>query len=316
MKKVLLRLKNFFAGFGAGIGNSIPGVSGGTILVILGLFEPVMKAIINIFKIDNKNRWKDIFFVAEVVIGGVVGILLFSIVLKPLLWYSYIPVMYFFIGLILLSSYFVYKQEIKERKYISLFYIIIGIVVVAYPMVINDQELVTNPTIPTSLNLLFVLNMLLIGVIGGVAMILPGISGSMILLLLGFYYLIYQGYVPAVLGFNLHLYVLIPLGVFAIGVIIGILLGGKICVYVMDKFRMQSYNTIVGMLIGSAIALIPFKASQLINTRVNDQGIVETITYKYDAPTIIFSILAFIFGVTLIYFLETKSNKVKENQSR
>jgi putative membrane protein len=312
MSKLLLRMKNFFAGLGVGVGNSIPGVSGGTILVILGLFEPLMRSMINIFKIDNKNRMKDIIFVIEIIGGAVLGILLFSILLKPLLWYSFIPVMYFFIGLITLSSYFVYRKEIKDKQYINLFYIIIGILVVALPALLVNQKLETSPSIPTNINLLLILNLLLVGIIGGIAMILPGISGSMILLLLGYYYLIYQGYVPAVFDFNLKLYVLIPLGVFAIGVLAGILLGGKLCVFVMSKYRMQSYNTIVGMLLGSAIALVPFKASQLTNTRLDELGNTVTITYTYDVKTIIFSIIAFILGVALIYFLETKSSKIED----
>ena len=310
IKSIINKFKNFFAGIGVGIGNSIPGVSGGTILVILNLFEPLMKALVNVFKKDNPNRLKDIIFISEILLGAVFGILLFSLILKPLLWYGYIEVMYFFIGLILLSTYYVYKKEIIKKEYLSLIFVVIGIVVVAYPILISTSGLETTPNIPSNIDGLYLLNMLLVGLIGGVAMILPGVSGSMILLLIGYYYLIYQGYLGEIRAFNLNLYVLVPLVMFALGVMIGIYVGGKFCNWAISKYRKATYSTILGMLIGSAISLIPFKQEQMMNVRKDELGnIIETIRYQYDIKTILLSILAFMLGMAVIYLLESKANK-------
>ncbi len=302
-------MKRFFAGVGVGVGNSIPGVSGGTILVILNLFEPLMKALVNIFKKDNKDRWKDIFFIGEIIAGAVFGILLASLILKPLLWYGFIEVMYFFIGLISLSTYYVFKKEIIKKEYLSWIFVVLGIIVVAYPILISTRELETSPLVPTSIDALYVLIIFLVGIIGGISMILPGISGSMILLLLGYYYLIYQGYLGEIRNFNLNLYVIIPLVLFALGVVIGIYVGGKFCDWAINKYRKETYSAILGMLIGSAISLIPFKEEHMINTRTDALGNVEKITYQYDIKTILLSILAFMLGVALIYLLESKANK-------
>lgn len=302
-------MKRFFAGVGVGVGNSIPGVSGGTILVILNLFEPLMKALVNIFKKDNKDRWKDIFFIGEIIAGAVFGILLASLILKPLLWYGFIEVMYFFIGLISLSTYYVFKKEIIKKEYLSWIFVVLGIIVVAYPILISTRELETSPLVPTSIDALYVLIIFLVGIIGGISMILPGISGSMILLLLGYYYLIYQGYLGEIRNFNLNLYVIIPLVLFALGVVIGIYVGGKFCDWAINKYRKETYSAILGMLIGSAISLIPFKEEHMINTRTDALGNVEKITYQYDIKTILLSILAFMLGVALIYLLDSKANK-------
>ena len=302
-------MKRFFAGVGVGVGNSIPGVSGGTILFILNLFEPLMKALVNIFKKDNKDRWKDIFFIGEIIAGAVFGILLASLILKPLLWYGFIEVMYFFIGLISLSTYYVFKKEIIKKEYLSWIFVVLGIIVVAYPILISTRELETSPLVPTSIDALYVLIIFLVGIIGGISMILPGISGSMILLLLGYYYLIYQGYLGEIRNFNLNLYVIIPLVLFALGVVIGIYVGGKFCDWAINKYRKETYSAILGMLIGSAISLIPFKEEHMINTRTDALGNVEKITYQYDIKTILLSILAFMLGVALIYLLESKANK-------
>jgi len=309
IEELMLKMKRFFAGVGVGVGNSIPGVSGGTILVILNLFEPLMKALVNIFKKDNKDRWKDIFFIGEIIAGAVFGILLASLILKPLLWYGFIEVMYFFIGLISLSTYYVFKKEIIKKEYLSWIFVVLGIIVVAYPILISTRELETSPLVPTSIDALYVLIIFLVGIIGGISMILPGISGSMILLLLGYYYLIYQGYLGEIRNFNLNLYVIIPLVLFALGVVIGIYVGGKFCDWAINKYRKETYSAILGMLIGSAISLIPFKEEHMINTRTDALGNVEKITYQYDIKTILLSILAFMLGVALIYLLESKANK-------
>ena len=309
IKELMLKMKRFFAGVGVGVGNSIPGVSGGTILVILNLFEPLMKALVNIFKKDNKDRWKDIFFIGEIIAGAVFGILLASLILKPLLWYGFIEVMYFFIGLISLSTYYVFKKGIIKKEYLSWIFVVLGIIVVAYPILISTRELETSPLVPTSIDALYVLIIFLVGIIGGISMILPGISGSMILLLLGYYYLIYQGYLGEIRNFNLNLYVIIPLVLFALGVVIGIYVGGKFCDWAINKYRKETYSAILGMLIGSAISLIPFKEEHMINTRTDALGNVEKITYQYDIKTILLSILAFMLGVALIYLLESKANK-------
>ena len=131
----------------------------------------------------------------------------------------------------------------------------------------------------------------------------------MILLLLGYYCQFIKGVSGEIRNFNLNLYVIIPLVLFALGVVIGIYVGGKFCDWAINKYRKETYSAILGMLIGSAISLIPFKEEHMINTRTDALGNVEKITYQYDIKTILLSILAFMLGVALIYLLESKANK-------
>ena len=93
-------LKNLFAGFLVGIANVIPGLSGGTLLVLTNTFEPVTSAVSNVVKKNSPSRKKDLFLLLQVVVGLVIGILSFYSLIDYLNQFIYSQIMFFFIGII------------------------------------------------------------------------------------------------------------------------------------------------------------------------------------------------------------------------
>ena len=247
-------VKNFLCGIAVGIANIIPGVSGGTIMVILGLFDKVVESISNIFKVDNVNRKRDFFFLCQILIGALTGLVMFAKIIDYM--FAKIPVqtMFWFIGLILFSVPALIKKEIPKEK-ISWIYFAIGMFIVSIIIFLNPEE--TNLIITSfpKLNPIFLIKLVLIGVIVGGTMIMPGISGSMVLLIMGDYYL-FKSYVANVTKFELI--ILLPLFVIGIGVLLGIGLSAKITSYFLKNHKKNMISFILGLIIASCIALIPF----------------------------------------------------------
>ena len=111
-------IKNFICGIAVGVANIIPGVSGGTLIVLLGLFDEMMSAISDVFKIDIswKDRFKAIKFIIQVGLGVVVGLVGFAKILEFLFVKAEIQTIMWFVGLILFSIPVLKKNEMKGEK--------------------------------------------------------------------------------------------------------------------------------------------------------------------------------------------------------
>ncbi len=271
-------LKNIIGGIAVGIANVIPGVSGGTMMVILGIFNRMMDAITGIFKIDNKNRISDIIFLLQVALGVLIGLVGFAKILEFLFNDYPTQTMYWFIGLIALSIPLFIKGEMEGEK-INLGWLIVGLAVIFGLQILNPgtQEQIFNPKIPV-VSLILCIKMIIIGAIGGATMLMPGVSGSMVLLILGEYYL-FKSYLANVMSFSLE--ILIPLGFMGIGIILGIVGSAKVCQYFLARSKNQFLSFILGLIIASSLVLIPFNA-------------------QYDLFIIITSIFAFILGGIIV----------------
>ena len=269
--------KNILIGIAIGIANIIPGVSGGTMMVIFGIFERLNEAIANISDFKNKNIKDDVIFLLEVFIGAAIGLIAFANILN--LSFEHFPTqtIFWFIGLVAFSIPVFIKKEIREGKidYISL---MIGMVMILF---INDLALVgeidMNPEIP-ALSIMYLTRMLLDGIIGGFSMLLPGVSGSMILLIMGDYYL-FKSLLSSVLALELRVWV--SLGVMGIGIILGILLASRIIVHLMKKHKEKTSSFLLGLVSASTIVLIPAGVA-------------------YDLQIITTSLIAFLFGGALV----------------
>lgn len=221
-------LKNIFYGMTIGSSMLIPGVSGGTTAIILGIYDRLIKAVSDIFTDFKKN----ISFLFQVAVGGIIGILLFS---KGLLWLSenfHFPVMYFFMGAIFGSiPLMIKKSEIKMSNIYNVAFALLGVIMALSVKFIPENICDGN------LIMLF-----LCGIFIAVALILPGISTSHILLVFG----IYETALKAVSELDL-LYI----AVLGAGILSGIFLFTKILGKLMYKFPSQTFMAIIGFVIAS-----------------------------------------------------------------
>lgn len=274
-------IKNIIGGIAIGIANVIPGVSGGTMMVILGIFNRMMEAISGIFKRVNPNRKDDIIFIFQVLVGAAIGIVGFAKILEILFEYYPTQTIYWFIGLIAFSIPLFVKGEMEGEK-LAIVPFVCGLAIIFGLELLNPGEgnTVVNPDFPPLSSGLFI-KMVIIGAISGATMIMPGVSGSMVLLILGEYYL-FKSYLAHVTSFSLD--VIMPLGFMAIGIAFGIVVSAKLCQYFTRTHKAGFLSLILGLIIASSLVLIPFDVS-------------------YDFNLILTSLLAALFGGIIVFGL-------------
>lgn len=241
---VMLALK----GMAMGAADVVPGVSGGTIAFIVGIYDELINSIKSInahslkllFTGKIPSFWKAINgnFLFSILLG--IGISVFSLaeLITWLLVTHPIMVWAFFFGLVLASTWFVSK-DIKEWNVKTVASFIVGAAVAYYITVATPTE--------TPSNLLFIF---LCGVIAICAMILPGISGSFILVLLGKYFYI----MDAVKGLKFEV-----LLVFAAGALIGITSFSRVLSFALVRFRNSTLALLTGFMLGSLNKVWPWK---------------------------------------------------------
>lgn len=234
-------LGNFIKGIAISISQIIPGVSGGTIAIILGIYDKLIHAVNNIVK-DFKNQYR---ILLEVGLGAIVGIFLFSNIVKGLITDYPIAVGYLFIGVIIGGAPLMYKKAsiggIQSKSWI---YFVVGLISV---LLMTGEFNDTSVTI-VSLTFLRFIWLFVGGVVIAVALILPGISGSFMLLVLG----LYNTVITAVTDFNIA--ILIPI---ALGGIIGALISAKGIETLLNKYPEQTYMLIFGFVLGSVYGIFP-----------------------------------------------------------
>lgn len=274
-------IKNIIAGMAIGVANIIPGVSGGTIMVILGLFDKIIESVSRVTKLNNPQRKKDILFLVQISVGAAIGLITFANVIDWLFNHYPIHTMFWFIGLIALSIPSLIKKELKEHN-VSFICVSIGVLVVFLMTYFNPGERAYQIEVFPELTPFLLVKLLLISIFAGGTMLLPGVSGSMFLLIVGEYYLI-KSYIANVLTFDWI--VLIPLFSIGIGVILGVTLSAKLVQYCLREHRRNTVSVLLGLIIASALVLIPYNI-------------------QYDTMLIITSALAFIFGAIVILSVE------------
>ncbi len=250
-------------GFIMGIANIIPGVSGGTLALILGIYEKFIGAISHFFT----NIKENIKFLIPIAIGMVLAIVSLSRVID----YSYnhfpIPTTLFFVGLVLggipiLCSKVVGKKEIKQPSSYMISTLTFAIVIF-----MATSELIFGEGLKVSFQSMSVMSYLLlfvVGVIAAATMVIPGVSGSLVLMLLGYYYPVIAVIKEFTKFQNLGSNILI-LGVFGIGILVGIVLISKLIEFLFQKYETKTYFGVLGFIVASIIA-IPL--STLLNMTV------------------------------------------------
>lgn len=263
MENIILVIKGFFMG----IANVIPGVSGGTIAIILGIYEKFISAISNLFK----NIKENFRFLIPVVIGMLLAILILSSVIE----YSYdnfpIPTMLLFVGLVLGGIPMLLKNVIgrKECKMFSSYIILIFTFSLVILMACSDLIFGTVKEVNLlELNIGGYILLFIVGVIAAATMVIPGISGSLVLMLLGYYYPIIERINDFVRFNNLTKNILI-LGVFGIGVLVGIVLISKLLEILFEKYNTKTYFGVLGFIFASILAIPISTCLQISNLTFN-----------------------------------------------
>ena len=266
MKSLILTIKGFFMG----IANIIPGVSGGTIALIVGIYEDFINAISHFFA----NFKKNIKFLIPVFIGMGLSILLLSKVID----YSYdhfpIAVTMFFMGLVIGGVPLIKKNidntKDKDRTLNYILAIITFVFVIFFalaPVIFNTDSEVSFENMNV-LNYLFVF---LVGVIAAATMVIPGISGSLVLMLLGYYYPVIA-LIKDITKFDIH--GLFVLGIFGIGILVGIVFISKVIEFLFNNYKKSTYYAVIGFILASILA-IPI--STMINVSNISINIIEII---------------------------------------
>lgn len=291
-----------------GAADIVPGVSGGSIALIAGIYQELLDSI-NSFSLENlklltKGEVKGFYkavngsFLLSLLLGILTSIFLLSRLITYLMSDHPIPLWSFFTGLILVSAFIILK-EIKRWHLGVILAVLIGTAIAWW---------VTNlppTTTPDALWFTFVS-----GAIAICAMILPGISGSFILLIMGQY----EGILQAVTDRNF-----LKLFVFALGCIVGILAFSRVVSWLLRKHHSATIGLLSGFMLGSVNELWPWKIVTAWRTSTSGEEepfLTENIlpgSYLElvgEQPQILAAILAFVFGIGLVLFIEWLAAKL------
>ncbi|WP_100751653.1 DUF368 domain-containing protein [Vibrio salilacus] len=249
----------FLKGMAMGAADVVPGVSGGTIAFITGIYDTLLESIRrinpNVIGIWKREGFKAAFnhingrFLLALFAGVFTSIATLAKLISWLLVTHPIPLWSFFFGLILVSVFHMLKQ-IEQRSINSAVMLLLGIAFAYSITILNPLQLE-----PTSLNVLFA------GGIAICAMILPGISGSFILLLIGMY--------TPVLGAVKSLDITI-LALFLCGCVIGLLSFSHVLSWLLRRFRDLTLVFLTGLMLGTLPKIWPWK--ETISWRINSKG--------------------------------------------
>jgi putative membrane protein len=301
-----------FKGIGMGAADVIPGVSGGTIAFITGIYEELLSSIKNsplafktliASKFNVKLFWKELNgnFLFSLLLGIGISILSLAKLMTYLLVHHPIPVWSFFFGLILASVWFVLR-DIKKWKVQYFVSLAFGIMAGYLITVISPSET------PNDLWFIF-----LSGVIAICAMILPGISGSFILLLLGKYVYI----LGALTDINIPVIL-----VFVSGAVVGIISFSHFLSWLLKSYNFLTITFLAGLMLGSLNKIWPWK--QVVESTTNSHGEVIPLLEKIILPAtyskitgsssqILFAVVMMIVGFVIIFGIDIVAAKLKKS---
>ena len=266
----MIYLKNFLKGLVTGVATLVPGVSGGTMSIILGIYDDLIHAVSTFFE----NWKKNLTYLLVVGLGGALGILLFSRLLENAITNYPFVMQFLFMGVIIGGLPVLYRKSEASSKgnLKDYLFFILGFAIVllmsAEPTAITDMA--------TAHGILSVVFLFIAGIIIAIALVLPGISGSFMLLILG----LLDVTLNAINTFNIPF--LIPLG---LGVAAGTFGTAKIIEKFLKKHPGKTYKLILGFVVGSLVQLFP--------------GIPA-------GSQIIASVAAFIIGFLIIFWMGKK----------
>lgn len=241
-KNIILAVKGFFMG----IANIIPGVSGGTLAITMGIYEDLIETISHFFK----NFKKNILFIIPIGIGALLAIALGSKIISFSLDKYPLPTILFFVGLILGGFPMLYGKVEGSFSLKN-----IWIFLLTFAFIIGIMFLKTGKNVNLeNINMVGYFLLFLVGVVAAATMIIPGISGSFMLMVMGYYKPILDAINSLTsfqnIGHNISIF--IPI---ALGLVVGVVGIAKIIEYLFKKWEVPTYYGIMGFVLASIIGI-------------------------------------------------------------
>ena len=266
---------NILKGILIGVSNIIPGVSGGTIAFILGIYDFLTEAVANYFSCSWEKRKIYTVFLLQIGIGVITGIILFARIIEYM--YGNYPeqTSFFFIGLILSSVPVILKDGGEKLKAKGVLSFCLGFFVIL--LLINLEKLGLSNGSDFFIGKYYYVKLFLCGMMASSAMVVPGLSGSMLLVLVGEYY--------NILAF-INNAVKLPLLIIGIGAILGIISITKFINYMLGYHKNITIFFILGLIIASLFGIWP----------------------SFGASFKLTNIVSLLFGISLVFF----SKKLKK----
>ncbi len=290
LKKYTSFIVNIIYGCIIGVANIIPGVSGGTMAVMLNIYDKLIDSFTGI----RRHFKESLKFLVPVLIGAVIGVFAFSKLIKYLIEVCPMPLCFFFIGLILGSLPLVFRKSLETSfRPASLIPLVVFLGAMTALAFINTEGKDTA-SIEITLDVFNWFYLLFGSAFAAMCMIIPGVSGSMILMILGLYATVLGAISDILHNFINSCMLLLPVG---IGVILGIVFGAKLIDICIKKLPQQTFFAIIGLMLGSPLVIYMKFQSQRPDS------------FSFDPLNI--AISAVVFAVGLLIALAFGSEKIK-----
>lgn len=242
---------NILKGFAMGTSDLVPGVSGGTIALLLGIYNQFIASISGIF---SRRFWPSFTFLIPIIIGMLLAMGSLSNLFNYLLSQHHIPTMFFFGGLIIGIVPYLLKISNCKTSFTTKHYmmVIAGIAILIVITLMNNGDKHAGETLTLSTGL--IIKYFIAGMCASSAMLLPGISGSFMLLVFGVYGTVMLA-ISEVVKLNFTgLPILLAVG---FGVLAGFIISSKIIQYFLTHHKLMTFALIIGFVVGSLFAVFP-----------------------------------------------------------
>lgn len=242
---------NILKGFAMGTSDLVPGVSGGTIALLLGIYNQFIASISGIF---SRRFWPSFTFLIPIIIGMLLAMGSLSNLFNYLLSQHHIPTMFFFGGLIIGILPYLLKISNYKTSFITKHYmmVIAGIAILIVITLMNNGDKHAGETLTLSTGL--IIKYFIAGMCASSAMLLPGISGSFMLLVFGVYGTVMLAISEVVKLNFIGLPILLAVG---FGVLAGFIISSKIIQYFLTHHKLMTFALIIGFVVGSLFAVFP-----------------------------------------------------------
>lgn len=268
MKNIITALK----GAALGMAFVIPGFSGGTMAVILKIYDRLLNAI----SLSIEKLKKNFFFLLFLGIGMVAGVFATAVGLSWLFENHPVPTSLVLTGIVLGSLPAIWKECTSEKKFnpVNIIPFAAAFAVMVVMFFLENAEITSSAT-ETEFSPLLALKLAAGGFVAAISMVIPGLSGSLMLTIMG----MYETAITAVKDLNIAL--IIPIGV---GAVVGILAGAKIISLLLKKFRQSTYAVIIGLIVGSLLTIFPsdfaFNAEGIIGIVLGIIGFIIPVAFE------------------------------------